>query len=137
MKNSEAIHASLEEGRRLLETMNPNLEEVLVKKYEKYLPGMAQSLVGFVYGQHYSRPGLALRDRCLATISALTALGGQTSPQLSIHIVGGLQAGLSREEITEAIWQMSLYGGFPASINALNVAISVFDELDAADADKE
>lgn len=133
MKNSKPIDPCLEEGRRLLKTINPNLEEVLMQKYEKHLPGMAQSLVGFVYGQHYSRPGLALRDRCLATLSALTALGGQTSPQLRIHIVGGLEAGLSREEITEAIWQMSLYGGFPASINALNVAISVFDELDRAD----
>lgn len=115
-------------GKALAERHNPGLEEALEARYGALLPGMPQDLISFVYGQHYDRPGLSLRDRSLATISALTALGGQTAPQLRIHIEGGLNAGLSKTEIAEAIWQMSLYGGFPAAINALNVALDVFKE---------
>lgn len=81
----------------------------------------------FAYGRQYARPGLSLRDRYLATIAALTAQGGQTGPQLRINISGGRKAGLSREEIAEVIWQMSLYGGFPSAINALNTATEVFE----------
>lgn len=117
-----------ERGKALTEKHNPGLEEALETRYGALLPGMPQDLISFVYGQHYSRPGLALRDRSLVTIAALTALGGQTAPQLRIHIEGGLKAGLTKIEIAEAIWQMSLYGGFPAAINALNVAFDVFNK---------
>lgn len=87
---------------------------------------MAEAVVDFAYGRQYTRPGLPLRDRYLATIAALTALGGQTRPQLMVNIAGGRKAGLSQEEIAETIWQMSLYRGFTLAINALNAALVVF-----------
>lgn len=117
-----------ERGKALSETLSPGLEAALEARYSALLPGMPRDLVGFVYGQHYDRPGLGMRDRCLATIAALTALGGQTQPQLKIHIAGGRKAGLTQTEIAEVIWQMALYGGFPAAINALNTALAVFSE---------
>ena len=117
-------------GHALSETLNPGMEQALEEKYGALLPGMPESVVDFAYGQQYSRPGLALRDRYLATIAALTALGGQTAPQLKINIAGGLKAGLSKSEIAETIWQMSLYGGLPAGINALNAALEVFGQED-------
>lgn len=122
------MKSAYERGKALSERHNPGLEEALEERYGTLLPGMPQDLISFVYGQHYDRPGLSLRDRSLATIGALTALGGQTAPQLRIHISGGLKAGLTETEIAEVIWQMSLYGGFPAAINALNVALEVFKE---------
>ncbi|MEO9517130.1 carboxymuconolactone decarboxylase family protein [Roseibium sp.] len=123
------MESAYERGKALSEKHNPGLEEALEERYGALLPGMPQDLISFVYGQHYDRPGLSLRDRSLATIAALTALGGQTAPQLRLHIVGGMKAGLTETEIAEAIWQMSLYGGFPAAINALNVALEVFKEV--------
>lgn len=119
-------------GRDLSETLNSGMEQALEEKYGALLPGMPQSVVDFAYGQQYSRPSLALRDRYLATIAALTAIGGQTATQLGINISGGLKAGLTQTEIAEVIWQMSLYGGFPAAINALNVALDVFHQEDSA-----
>lgn len=122
------MNNAYQRGKELSEKHNPGLEDALEARYGAILPGMPQDLISFVYGQHYGRPELSLRDRSLVTIAALTALGGQTAPQLRIHIEGGRKAGLTKVEIAEAIWQMSLYGGFPAAINALNVALAVFDE---------
>ncbi len=122
--------STLEQGRRLVEELNPGMEEVLAERYDALVPGLAESVVDFAYGQQYARPGLPLRDRYLATVAALTALGGQTAPQLKVNIQGARKAGLSRAEIAEVIWQMSLYGGFPAAINALNTALAVFEEED-------
>ena len=120
-----------ETGRTLSEELNPGMEAALEARYGHLVPGLAEGVVDFAYGRQYARPGLPLRDRYLATIAALTALGGQTAPQLKVNIVGGRKAGLSREEIGEVIWQMSLYGGFPAAINGLNAALDVFAEEDA------
>ncbi len=88
---------------------------------------MAESLIKWVYGRVYSRPALDLRTRQLCTIAALTALGGHTGPQLAVNIEHSLAAGATEAEITEAIWQMAVYGGMPAAINGLNVARQVFE----------
>lgn len=117
-----------ERGKALTEKHNPGLEETLETRYGALLPGMPQYLISFVYGQHYSRPGLALRDRSLATIAALTHWVDKPRPSSVFTLKGGLKAGLTKVEIAEAIWQMSLYGGFPAATNALNIALDVFRE---------
>ncbi|MBO6637184.1 MAG: carboxymuconolactone decarboxylase family protein [Roseitalea sp.] len=115
-----------ERGKALSEELNPGMEAALRERYGHIVPGMAESVVDFAYGQHYARDGLDLKTRYLATIAALTALGGQTKPQLKVNIGGALKAGASEREIGEVIWQMALYGGFPAAINGLNAALEVF-----------
>jgi 4-carboxymuconolactone decarboxylase len=117
---------TLARGRRLLEALAPDMEAVLDARYGHLLPTMAHDLVGFVYGAHYGDDAVDMRSRQIATIAALTALGSQTAPQLRVHIEIGRRVGLGREEIARIIWQMALYGGFPAAINGLNVALAVF-----------
>ncbi|MEO1779689.1 MAG: carboxymuconolactone decarboxylase family protein [Pseudomonadota bacterium] len=121
-------------GRALSETLNPGMEAALEARYGHLVPGLAEGVVEFAYGRQYARPGFPLRDRYLATIAALTALGGQTAPQLKVNIAGGRKAGLSQQEIGEVIWQMALYGGFPSAINGLNAALEVFAEEETGDA---
>lgn len=120
--------STTDRGRNLSERLNPGMEATLEARYGQLLPGMAESVVDFAYGRQYARTGLSLRDRYLATIAALAAQGAQTGAQLRINIVAGRKVGLSQEEIAEVIWQMALYGGLPAAINALNMALSVFAE---------
>lgn len=115
-------------GKALSEELNPGMEDALEARYGHIVPGMSRSVVDFAYGQQYSRDGLDLKTRFLATIAALTALGGQTRPQLKVNIEGALKAGASEREIGEVIWQMALYGGFPAAINGLNAALEVFED---------
>ncbi|MWB79113.1 carboxymuconolactone decarboxylase family protein [Pseudooceanicola sp. 216_PA32_1] len=119
-------------GYTLAEDVNPGLRDILEGRYGHVLPGMGDTVERYAYGEFYARPGLELRQRYLCTVAALAALGGQTGPQLRINIAAGLRAGLSKTEIAEAIWQMALYGGLPAAINALNAALEVFAEHDLA-----
>ncbi len=125
------MNKTTDTGRELSEELNPGMEAALEARYGHLVPGLAEGVVDFAYGRQYARPGLPLRDRYLATVAALTAIGAQTSPQLAINISGARSVGLTREEIGEVIWQMALYGGFPAAINALNVALDVFAKEDA------
>jgi 4-carboxymuconolactone decarboxylase len=88
-------------------------------------PDFARYLIEFPFGDIYSRSGLDLRSREIATIAALAALGNAT-PQLKVHIQAGLNVGLSREEIIEILMQMAVYAGFPAALNGLFAAREVF-----------
>lgn len=119
-------------GKMLSEAVNPGMEEALRDRYDALVPGMARTVVDVAYGQFYARGVVDEKTRLLATIAALTALGGQTRPQLEVNIASALTVGASREEICEIIFQMTLYGGFPAMINALNAALDVFEDEERA-----
>jgi 4-carboxymuconolactone decarboxylase len=86
-------------------------------------PDLADLTARFAFGDLWSRPGLALRDRSLIAIVVLTAL--RAHPQLEWHVRGGLRAGLSPAEIREAIMAVSGLAGFPAAWAALEVAQGV------------
>jgi len=93
-------------------------------------PDLYRYIIEFAFGDLISRPGLDLRTREIATVSALTALGN-AQPQLRVHLGAALNAGCTRAEIVEVLMQMAVYAGIPASLNALSLAKEVFAERDA------
>jgi len=107
-------------GLRALGEITGATGESVVESLRDIAPDLADWIVDFSYGDVMSRPGLDRRSRQLATIAALTATGH--APQLKVHIRGALNVGCTRQEIVEVILQMTVYAGFPAAINALNVA---------------
>ncbi|WP_067717322.1 carboxymuconolactone decarboxylase family protein [Nocardia yamanashiensis] len=90
-------------------------------------PDLARYLIEFCFGDVYSRPGLDLKTRELATVAACTVLG-TAGPQLRVHLHGLLNVGGTEQEAVETIIQMAGYGGFPAAINAIGAAREVFAE---------
>ena len=124
----DAEMTPLEAGCELSERVMPGLEAALAKKYDDLLPGFSEWQISTVYGGVYARDGLDMKTRQLATVEGLAVMGAQTRPQLKIHVAAALKNGATKREIAETILQMSLYGGFPAAINALNAAMEVFDE---------
>jgi len=79
-------------------------------------------------GEIWARTELSRRDRSLAVISMLTALGRET--ELRVHVAGGLNHGLTMEEIDEVFVQTSVYAGVPFALAAATVADEVFAERD-------
>ena len=115
----------LERGRRALDEIDGKAGDNVITALADIAPDFARYVIEFPFGDIYSRPGLDLRAREVATIAALTALGN-ASPQLKVHIEAGLNVGLSREEITEVMMQMAVYAGFPAALNGLFAAKEIF-----------
>jgi 4-carboxymuconolactone decarboxylase len=120
-----AHESRLERGTRALSEIDGKAGENVVTALADIAPDFARYLIEFPFGDIYSRPGLDLRAREIATIAALTAMGN-AAPQLKVHIEAGLNVGLSREEITEIIMQMAVYAGFPVALNGLFAAKEVF-----------
>lgn len=115
----------LARGRRALAAIDGSAGEDVVESLADLAPDFADYLLEFPFGDIYSRPGLELRDREIATIAALTAMG-TAQPQLEVHVKAGLNVGVTREEIVEIIMQMSVYAGFPAALNGLSAAREAF-----------
>mgnify|MGYP001074652112 CR=1 FL=1 len=88
-------------------------------------PDFGRLVIEFPFGDIYSRPGLDLRSREIATVAALTAMGN-AAPQLKVHIQAALNVGVTRDEVVEVIMQMAVYAGFPAALNGLFAARDVF-----------
>ena len=125
MTLSQNAESRLERGRRALSMIDGAGGEAVVASLADIAPDFAEYVLEFPFGDIYSRPGLDLRAREIATIAALAALGNAT-PQLKVHIRAGLNVGLSQAEIVEVLMQMAVYAGFPAALNGLFAAREVF-----------
>ena len=73
----------------------------------------------------YTRAGLYCREvvpqstREICACATLAALDKQA--QLKQHLLGGVAAGATREELLEAVFQSVTYGGFPAVMSSMAV----------------
>lgn len=112
-------------GQEMLQKVDGKGGDAVVESLQDIAPDFAQYLIEFPFGDIYSRPGLDLRSREIATVAALTALGN-AAPQLKVHIGAALHVGLTQDEIIEVIMQMAVYAGFPAALNGLFAAKEVF-----------
>jgi 4-carboxymuconolactone decarboxylase len=122
----QAENERFERGLRALAEIDGQAGQKVIDSLADIAPEFGRYLIEFPFGDIYSRQGLDLRSREVATIAALTALGN-AAPQLKVHIEAGLNVGLSRDEIVEVIMQMAVYAGFPAALNGLFAAKEVFE----------
>lgn len=118
-------------GYRLLEELQgEETREATLTGLERLAPGFPDWVVTALFGGTYQRDGLSLRDRQVANLAALTALGG-VEPQLAGHVRTSLRVGLSREEIVEVFVHLAPYVGVPRALAGLR-AVAEAAEAEAA-----
>ncbi len=87
---------------------------------------LARDLSLFITGRMYARQKLPHPTRQLVTIAALTVLG--KTEELKLHIHAALNVGCDPRHIAETIFQTFVYGGMPATNQALEAFKSVLKE---------
>ncbi|HET8525711.1 MAG TPA: carboxymuconolactone decarboxylase family protein [Actinomycetota bacterium] len=102
----------LERGREKLREVHGDRSLATIES----LGGLGELIIEVAYGEVYSRPGLSLRERQIASVAALVATG--RSSQLPVHLRSSLKAGLTAEELQEVIIQTATIAGFPPAMNA-------------------
>jgi 4-carboxymuconolactone decarboxylase len=118
-----------ERGWEKLKEIDGGAGEQVIESLKDIAPDLGRYTIEFPFGDIYSRPGLDLKSREIATVAALTALGN-AQPQLKVHIHAALNVGCTREEVVEIMIQMAVYAGFPAALNGISAAKAVFTERD-------
>jgi 4-carboxymuconolactone decarboxylase len=73
-------------------------------------PKFVQLTNDVVFDDLWRRPDLSLRDRSLVTIVALAAMGDDD--QLEFYLRRGLESGLTRDQIVEAVTHLGFYAGW-------------------------
>ena len=120
----------MEQGQTMARAFQSPWEGMDVKAFEKLFPAMPKDLLEAWFGKTFNPEGLDARTRFLVTIAALTVLGPVGEPQLRLTVKNALAAGATKREIAEVIWQMSMFGGLPATQKALEIAQTVFSETE-------
>src|ERR1700749_1774050 len=80
----------------------------------------------YAWGDIWARPGLSRAERSLVTLAVLTAL--QHEGELAMHVRAALRNGVTPEQISEVLLQVSIYAGVPAGNRAFAVAQRALDE---------
>ncbi|MCH5463659.1 carboxymuconolactone decarboxylase family protein [Levilactobacillus tujiorum] len=115
----------LEKGKNLLNQVDAAAADTVMTSLKDIAPDISQYILEFAFGDIYARPGLTLQQRELVTITALL-VKGDTSNQLTVHLNGCLNVGLTPKEIIETCIHCIPYIGFPRVLNAITVAQQVF-----------
>jgi len=106
-------------------------------------PGLVDLTDEMVFGRVWSRPGLGLEDRMLATLAALTSK--QYLTPLRTFVGAALHIGLPARLIQEVMLHCAMYAGIPTAVTSLDVVRAVLNEqniaqpamaLDTADLDQ-
>lgn len=127
MKDPTTREQRRDYGRAILDAIDGEAGAKVIDSLESIAPELGHQVLAWAFGEIYSRPGLAPRDRQLVTLGMLTALGG-CGPQLDVHINAALNVGLTPEQIVEAFLHSAVYCGFPRALNATFTAKKVFAE---------
>ncbi len=120
----------VEQGNQFAKAFAPAMESIDAAAFEKLFPAMPKEMLEAFFGKTFNPEGLDARTRFLVSIAALTVLGPLGEPQLRVTVQNALAAGASKREVAEVIWQMSMFGGLPATQKALELAQAVFAESD-------
>jgi 4-carboxymuconolactone decarboxylase len=84
----------------------------------------------YCWGAVWGREGLSRRDRSMINLAMISILN--RSHELKAHIRGALTNGLTKEEISEVLLQVAIYGGVPAAVDSFRIANEAFADIEAA-----
>lgn len=89
-------------------------------------PKFVQLTNEVVFDDLWRRPDLSVRDRSLLTIVALAAMGDDE--QVEFYLRRGLESGLTRDQIVEALTHLGFYAGWGRATKAMTAISRSFRE---------
>jgi len=119
--DTTALHAV---GPRLsAPTSDAARAKVVNDEFGVVAPKFAELTTGVVFDDLWRRSDLAPRDRSLVTIAALAAMGD--ADELEVYLRRGLESGLTRSQIAEAVTHLGFYAGWAKATSAVRAVTRV------------
>jgi 4-carboxymuconolactone decarboxylase len=120
-----------DQGLRAFAQVMPVEASTYLAPFEAVSPELAQWTIEFGFGDILAREHLEAWLRHMVVAVMLATLGNREDA-LGLHLRAAMNAGATREQIVEALMQISVYAGFPAALNAFGVASTAFDLAEKA-----
>ena len=93
---------------------------------DDFMQDFQELLTSYCWGAVWGRDGLSRRERSLLNLGMLASMG--KIEELKLHVRGAINNGLSVDDIKEALLQVAIYAGVPASLSAFKAAQAVLKE---------
>ncbi|MDR7084253.1 4-carboxymuconolactone decarboxylase [Arthrobacter ginsengisoli] len=88
---------------------------------------MQELVTEYCWGAVWSRDGLERKTRSMINLAMLTALN--RGHELSVHVKGAINNGVTPEEIQEVLMQTAIYVGVPAALESFRIAEATLKEM--------
>jgi 4-carboxymuconolactone decarboxylase len=98
--------------------------KAVTKELGAFAPKFVQLTNDVVFDDLWRRSDLSPRDRSLVTIVALAAMGDDN--QLEFYLRRGLESGLTREQLVEAVTHLGFYAGWVRATSAMTTISRFF-----------
>ena len=91
---------------------------------------MQELTTEYCWGYCWGREGLSRKTRSMLNLAMISVLN--RPHELKAHVKGALTNGVTKEEITEILLQVAIYGGVPAGVDGFRNATEAIAEFEAA-----
>jgi len=112
------------------EVVGAEYVEKQLKEADAFNMPLQELVTEYCWGWLWNRPGLPRKTRSLLNVAMLSVLNRHT--ELKSHVKGAIRNGCTREEISEVLLQVAVYGGVPAGVESFRLAREAFKELEGA-----
>ena len=113
------------QAQEMAKVLNPALSGASAQAIENLWPTMTKDMMEMSFGKGASKEGLDAKTRLLLTLAGLTMQGAQNETQIRMTVRHAVEAGATKDEVTESIAQMSMFAGLPAMTRAMEFANEV------------
>jgi len=113
------------QAQEMAKAFNPALSGASAQARENLWPTMTKDMMEMSFGKGASKEGLDAKTRLLLTLAGLTMQGAQNETQIRMTVRHAVEAGATKDEVTESIAQMSMFAGLPAMTRAMEFANEV------------
>lgn len=108
------------------ELFGPELGVKHIKEATDFTRDFQDLVTRYCFAEVWGRDGLPRRERSIATISTLLALGRW--PEVKLHMRTGLTNGVTPAEIRELLLNAMVYCGVPTAVEGFRLAREVLAE---------
>lgn len=112
--------------KRILEILGPSAENTL-EMLSEVSKDFTNYIIEVGYADFYNRKDFSDKNREIAAVACLIGQGNTGLP-LKAHIKAMLNVGHSKKDIIELLIFLIPYVGFPAIVDAMVIAKSIFEE---------
>jgi 4-carboxymuconolactone decarboxylase len=88
---------------------------------------MQELVTEYCWGAVWNREGLERKTRSMINLAMLTALN--RGHELSAHVKGAINNGVTPAEIQEVLMQTAIYVGVPAALESFRIAEATLKEM--------
>ena len=106
------------------EVLGAESVDAVLKSADDFFMPFQELTTQYCWGEIWGRPGLDRKTRSLINLAMISTLN--RSNELTLHIKGAMNNGVTKEEMIEVFLQVAVYAGIPAGLESFRIAREVF-----------